>query len=86
VGPGTRVFDSDQHDIDAERTERIAPVSIGDHVWIAGDATVLRGVTIGEHAVIGTRSLVTRDVPPHTLAYGEPAEPRGAVGDRSRAR
>jgi acetyltransferase-like isoleucine patch superfamily enzyme len=86
VGPGARVFDSDQHDLDAERLERIAPVAIGDHVWIAADATVLRGVRIGEHAVIGTRSLVTRDVPPHTLAYGEPAEARGPVGDRSRAR
>jgi acetyltransferase-like isoleucine patch superfamily enzyme len=47
---------------------------------------VLKGVTIGEHSVVGTRSLVLSDVPPHTLAFGVPAEPRGAVGDRSQAR
>ena len=47
---------------------------------------MLRGVTIGEHSVIGARSLVTRDVPPHTLAFGSPATVRGRVGDRSRVR
>ena len=63
MGPGSRVFDSDQHDFDAEHPEVAAPVAIGDYVWIASDVTVLRGVTIGEHSVIGARSLVTRDVP-----------------------
>lgn len=86
VGTGTRVFDSDQHDFDAEHPERSAPVRIGDYAWVASDATVLKGVTIGEHSVVGTRSVVTRDVPPHTLAFGQPAEPRGRVGDRSRVR
>jgi acetyltransferase-like isoleucine patch superfamily enzyme len=86
VGPGSRVFDADQHDFDADRPEQRAPVSIGDHAWIASDCTVLRGVTIGEHSIVGTRSLVTRDVPPHTVAFGQPAQPRGEVGDRSRAR
>jgi maltose O-acetyltransferase len=86
LGIGSRVFDSDQHDFDAERPEVTAPVRIGDFVWIASDVTVLRGVTIGDHSVVGTRSLVTRDVPPHTLAFGVPAEPRGSVGDRTHAR
>jgi maltose O-acetyltransferase len=86
VGPGSRVFDSDPHDLDAEHPRSPDPVAIGDHAWVAADCTVLKGVTIGEHSVVGTRSLVTRDVPPHTLVYGQPAEPRGAVGDRSKAR
>jgi carbonic anhydrase/acetyltransferase-like protein (isoleucine patch superfamily) len=86
VGPGTRVFDSDPHDLDAERPLQSAPVAIGDCAWVAADCTVLKGVTIGAHAVVGTRSLVTSDVPAHTLAYGQPAEVRGAVGDRSNAR
>ena len=47
---------------------------------------VLRGVAIGEHCIVGARSLVTSDVPPHTLVFGQPARPRGTVGDRSRAR
>lgn len=83
VGPGCRVLDADQHDLDAEHPERRAPVTIGDHVWVTSDVTVLRGVRIGEHSVIGARSLVTEDVPPHSLAFGQPARLRGKVGDRS---
>jgi acetyltransferase-like isoleucine patch superfamily enzyme len=86
VGPGTRVFDSDQHDFDDARPERSAPVEIGECAWVAADVTVLRGVRIGAHSVVGTRSLVTRDVPPHTLVYGIPAREHGSVGDRSSVR
>ena len=86
VGPGSRIFDADQHDFDADRPERIEPVAIGDYVWIASDVIVLRGVSIGEHSVIGACSLVTGDVEPHSLAFGQPARRRGDVGDRSQAR
>lgn len=82
IGPGTRVFDSDQHPKDAENRERSGPVEIEDYVWVASDVTVLRGVTIGTESVVAARALVTRDVPPHTLAVGSPAVPRGEVGDR----
>ncbi len=83
IGPGSRVFDADQHDLDADRRQQIARVVIGDHCWIAADVTVLRGVEIGEQSVVGTRSLVTRSLPPHSLAYGNPAKVRGTIGDRS---
>ncbi len=86
IGVGTRVFDSDQHDLDDTRGEESAPVVIGDHTWIAADCLILKGTTVGEHSVIGARSVVTADVPPHTLALGAPARPRGAVGDRSNTR
>ncbi len=86
IGPGSRVFDADQHDVDAERAERIEPVAIGDHAWISSDVTVLRGVEIGAHSVVGARSVVTQSLPAHTLAYGQPARARGSVGDRSRTR
>lgn len=86
VGMGTRILDADQHDLDAERPERIAPVRVDEHAWIAADATVLRGVAIGAHSVVGARSLVTRDVPPHTLVVGVPAHPVGRTGDRTHAR
>jgi carbonic anhydrase/acetyltransferase-like protein (isoleucine patch superfamily) len=84
IGPGSRVFDADQHDLDADRRQQIAPVRIGDHCWIAADVTILRGVEIGEQSVVGTRALVARSLPPHSLAYGNPAEVRGTIGDRSR--
>ncbi len=48
-------------------------VTIGDDVWIGGNATVLPGVTIGSGAVIAAGAVVTRDVPPNTLAAGVPA-------------
>jgi len=86
VGMGSRVFDADQHDFDDEHPERRAPVSIGDHVWVASNVTVLRGVSIGEHSIVGASSLVTRDIPPHRVAFGQPAKPHGEVGDRSHAR
>jgi len=86
VGPGSRIFDADQHDFDDERPEQTAPVRIGAHTWIASDVTVLRGVTIGDHCIVGSRSLVTSDIPDHTLAFGAPARPRGRVGDRTHAR
>ena len=50
-----------------------APVTIGDRVWIGCRATVLKGVTIGDGAVVAACSVVTRDVPPRALVAGNPA-------------
>jgi len=86
IGLGSRVFDADQHDFDDTRPERIAPVTIGEHAWVASDVTVMCGVRIGAHSIVGARSVVTRDVPDHTLVVGAPARPLGPVGDRSRTR
>ena len=86
VGMGARVFDADQHDLDAERPEGQAAVEIGDHCWVAADVTVLKGVRIGPHSVVGARSVVTGDIPEHVLAVGAPARVVGSVGDRTRAR
>jgi acetyltransferase-like isoleucine patch superfamily enzyme len=49
------------------------PITIGDYVWMPRDITVLPGVTIGDHAVIGTGAVVTKDVPPYGVAVGNPA-------------
>lgn len=48
-------------------------IIIGHDVWIASHATIMSGVTIGDGAVIGTRAIVTKDVPPYGIAVGNPA-------------
>jgi acetyltransferase-like isoleucine patch superfamily enzyme len=53
----------------------IRPVEIHDKVWIGFGATLLKGVVIGEGAVIGAGSMVTRDVQAHTVVAGNPARP-----------
>lgn len=50
-----------------------APVTIGDNVWLAGKVTVLKGVTIGDNAVVGANAVVTRDIPANAVAVGIPA-------------
>jgi acetyltransferase-like isoleucine patch superfamily enzyme len=49
------------------------PISVKRNVWIGFDACVLPGVTIGEGSVIGARSVVFEDVPPYSVAVGNPA-------------
>lgn len=44
-------------------------------MWIGYEAVILSGVTIGDGAIIGTRALVTKDVPPYTIVGGTPAKP-----------
>jgi len=50
-----------------------APVRIGSNVWLAGKATVLKGVTIGDSAVVGANAVVTKDIPAYAVAVGVPA-------------
>lgn len=50
-------------------------IVIGNDVWIGFEAIILFGVTIGDGAIIGTRAVVTKDVPPYTIAGGVPAKP-----------
>lgn len=50
-------------------------IVIGNDVWIGYEAAVLAGVTVGDGAIIGTRAVVTRDVPPYTIVGGVPARP-----------
>lgn len=52
--------------------EYAKPITIGDNCWLASNVTVIGGVTIGSGCVIGAGSVVTRDIPPDSLAVGNP--------------
>lgn len=50
-------------------------IVIGNDVWIGYEALILSGVTVGDGAIIGSRAVVTKDVPPYTIVGGVPAKP-----------
>lgn len=72
---GVTICDHDFHKLYIEGVQQIetAPVIIGNNVWIGMNATILKGVNIGDGAVIAAHSVVTKDVPARTLVGGNPA-------------
>jgi acetyltransferase-like isoleucine patch superfamily enzyme len=66
------IMDRDYHSTD-NGPEMVRPVTIGNGVWIGCRAMILKGVTIGEGAVVAAGAVVTRDVAPFTLVAGNPA-------------
>lgn len=59
----------------ADAWDHKGDIIIGSDVWIGYEAVIMSGVTIGDGAIIGTRAVVTKDVPPYTIAGGVPAKP-----------
>ena len=57
-----------------QETENLRGVVISDDVWIGAQCTILDGVTIGRGSIIGAKSLVNKDVPEYSIAYGCPAK------------
>ena len=60
--------------------------SVGHDVWIGANAVIMPGVTIGNGAVVGAGSIVTKDVAPYDIVYGNPAGPRGSRFDEEKIR
>lgn len=81
IAGGVHISDYDGHPVDAARRragepappEAVKPVVIGEDVWVGNYATILKGVTIGDRAIVGARAVVTRDVPADTVVAGNPA-------------
>ena len=66
------IIDTDWHGIDGQPPKE-EPVRIGSHVWIGLRAIILEGVTIGDNAIVGAGSVVTKPVAPNTIVAGNPA-------------
>jgi acetyltransferase-like isoleucine patch superfamily enzyme len=70
-GPDVIIRDDDGHEIIGAVQQ--APIIIGDDVWVGARAIILKGVTIGDGAIIAAGAVVTTDVPPRAIAGGVPA-------------
>ncbi|MGE3325818.1 MAG: DapH/DapD/GlmU-related protein, partial [Acidimicrobiia bacterium] len=76
IGTLVTIMDNDFHRLEPDRRlERpdSRPISIGENVWLGTRVIVLGGVTIGAGSAIGAGSIVTKDIPPMSLAVGTPA-------------
>lgn len=85
IGPGVQILTADRPRdpiVRARMLESGRPVTIGRNVWIGGGAIILPGVAIGDNAIVGAGSVVTRNVPSKHTVAGNPARAICARMDR----
>jgi len=74
IGSHVQIMDCDFHRVEDKTWDTTGrPISLGDRVWIANRAILLRGISVGDDAVVATGSVVTKDVLPRTVVAGNPA-------------
>jgi maltose O-acetyltransferase len=87
LGPAVQIYAADHPRDPAQRRagwEFGRPVRIGKHAWIGGGAIILPGITIGDDAVVGAGSVVTRHVPAGATVIGNPARMVASAGQSER--
>ncbi len=78
IGPAVQIYAADHPRDPAIRRSGLEcgkPVTVGQQVWIGGGAILLPGITVGDGAIIGAGSVVTRNVAPGVTVAGNPAHP-----------
>lgn len=85
IGPNCSIYCA-THPIEPNRRLRQEeygrPITIGDNVWIGGNTVILPGVTIGKNSVIGSGSVVTKDIPDNVVAVGNPCKVIKNISDK----
>jgi len=81
VGPNA-TFINDKYPRSKHYPSAFQPIVVGLGASIGANATILGGITIGEYALVGAGSVVTKDVPPYTLVVGNPAKIVGRVNNK----
>ncbi|MDQ1130470.1 DapH/DapD/GlmU-related protein [Microbacterium sp. SORGH_AS_0888] len=74
IGDGVAISDSNFHPVGPGDEVEVAPVVIGDNVWIGRGAMIMPGVTLGDNVVVGAASVVTKSVPTNAVVVGVPAK------------
>lgn len=77
IGPNVSIYTAGHpvhYEIRNQGYEYAFPVSIGNNVWIGGNAVINPGVSIGDNSVIGSGSVVTKDIPGNVIAAGNPCK------------
>ncbi|WP_418213345.1 acyltransferase [Bacteroides difficilis] len=74
---GVEIWNSDTHlitNLDGSPINKSLPINIGNHIWLGKYAKVLKGVTIGDSSIVGMNSVVTKNIPTHSVSAGNPAK------------
>lgn len=83
IGGGVKIYDTDFHSLDPDirknkeldiQSKKVAPVIIGNNVFIGAGSIVLKGVTIGDNSIVGAGSVVSRDIPSNEIWGGNPVK------------
>lgn len=85
IGSGVMITDSDAHPLEpgkrsGDALTQVAPVIVEDDVFIGARAIILKGVRIGRGSVIGAGSVVSKDIPAHVIAAGNPCKVIKSLG------
>jgi hypothetical protein len=82
IGPNVGIISANHSKNDFKQWKKVQPITIGNNVWIGMNTVVLPGVSIGDNAVIGAGSVVTKDIPANSVAGGNPCKVIRKNGER----
>lgn len=72
IGPSA-ILTTTSHDYTSDLKASFKPIYIGKEAWIGAGVIILSGIRIGDNSVLGAGSIVTKDIPPNSVAFGNPA-------------